>query len=340
MWPKNPKLFSKFALILLVLISSANASSLFDSSDILHLSLVGPLGSLIEEKDRREEKKFVLHVDGVEERIKVRVRGKSRLRVCDFPPLRLKFDKKSETLSQFQGQNKLKLVTHCDHREASETNVLQEYAIYRIFNKISDVSYRVRLVRVSYTDTDGLLKKTTGEKYGVLIESSSDLAKRTGGEELEVEAVALGSLDLIQAAKVFVFQYMIANTDWSLVSADLGDSCCHNGDLFQIDSKIFYVPYDFDLSGLVNARYAFPAAGLKITRVTDRLYRGYCIPLEPLETALNEIKAQQDTILAEIYRTPGLTEKNAAQTAKFVDKFFDKADDQGKLLRSFERRCL
>ena len=57
---------------------------------------------------------------------------------------------------------------------------------------------------------------------------------------------------------MFVFQYLIANTDWGYVKADDDDACCHNGDLFEIDNQVVFVPYDFDLAGLVNSRYAFP----------------------------------------------------------------------------------
>ena len=328
------------AAILLVLASPAGASPLFESDDVLVFSLTGPLGSLIEEKKHETDRTFVFRANGVEQLINVRVRGKSRKRVCGFPLLRLEFGEGSSRQTPFAGQSKLKLVTHCTDRGSSEKNLLEEYASYKIFNLISEISYRVRLARITYTDSDRKLDQTTFDRYGILIEPASELAERVGGQPAKVEGVSIRSLDSRQAARVFIFQYLIANTDWSLVAAHDDDTCCHNGDLFHIGSQLYFVPNDFDLSGLVNAPYAKPDPSLRISRVTQRLYRGYCIPSESLAEALGDIRAQRENIISEIHQIPSFTQKDIDKTVKYLDRFFDQADDESKLLRSFERRCL
>lgn len=270
----------------------------------------------------------------------MRLRGKSRRRVCEFPPLRIKFSAGDTSQSIFEGQEKLKLVTHCRGTRAAQVDVLEEYAAYRIFSLISDVSYRVRLLHITYTDTDGGLRESTFDRYGFVIEPASKLAERVGGQSAHVAGVSLGSLDVEQAATVFIFQYLIGNTDWSLVTNDEDDTCCHNGDLIDIESDRYYVPYDFDLSGLVNARYARPDPSLRIRKVTQRRYRGFCIPREALENALGKIIARRGDILDVISESPGLSEKEIAATTGYIEKFFAEASNTDKLLASFERRCL
>jgi hypothetical protein len=198
----------------------------------------------------------------------------------------------------------------------------------------------VRLLHITYTDTDGRLKEDTFERYGFLIESASALADRVGGQPVHVTGVTLSSLDSQQAATVFVYQYLIGNTDWSLVTADEDDTCCHNGDLFDIGSGRYYVPYDFDLSGLVNARYARPNPSLRISNVRKRLYRGYCISTDSVEKALSAIKAQKVDILGLIRQLPGLSQKDIDGTMKYVEQFFARTDDVDKTVQSFDRACL
>ena len=44
---------------------------------------------------------------------------------------------------------------------------------------------------------------------------------------------------------MFIFQYLIGSTDWSIVAAEADEYCCHNVDLFEIDASLLVVPYDF-----------------------------------------------------------------------------------------------
>lgn len=328
------------ALVLLALVYRASASPLFEDDAVLAINLTGPFSTLIEEKKNRAELPFVLRADDVEHLIKVRVRGNSRTRVCDAPPVRLNFVKSKTKDTVFAGQDKLKLVTHCHDSDPAEANILQEYSAYKMFSVISDVGYKVRLVRISYSDTEKRLKRDSIVRYGILIESASELADRVGGKRAQIPGVTLGSLDKQQAAKVFVFNYMIGNTDWSLVAAEGSDECCHNSHLFDIDSQHFMVPYDFDLSGLVNARYARPDPSLGIRRVTSRRYRGYCISPEALKDATSAIAERRDNVLGVVRQVPGLIENDIKAMEEYLDEFFDQANDVDKLVKSFERRCL
>jgi hypothetical protein len=270
----------------------------------------------------------------------VRVRGKSRVRICKVPPLRLDFRRTGSGQGQFAGQGKLKLVTHCRKGHSSETNALEEYLAYRVFGLLSEVGYRVRLVHIRYTDTDGRVETDPNGRFGFLIEPLDQLARRTGGVPVEAGGVALRLLDSGQAALVYVFQYMIGNTDWSLVAAEQEDACCHNGDLLEIDGAIHYVPYDFDLAGIVSASYAKPLPEMRLRSVRQRRYRGFCTDPETLRNAIRRVNASRDDINRVIRSTPGLSDKEAEKAVDYLDGFFDKAEDEDKLLKSFERQCI
>ena len=278
--------------------------------------------------------------NGVEYHIQVRVRGKSRLRVCDFSPLRFNFSDGDTKQTVFADQDNLKLVTYCRSKDVAETDTLQEFAAYRIFNLISDAGYRVRLLRITYRDTDERRKDEVLARYGFLIESQAELADRIGGRPAKVTGVSLRSLDDRQAALVYVFQYMIGNTDWSMAKADDDDVCCHNGDILEIESKHFYVPYDFDLAGLVNAKYAYPDPALRIRKVTQRMYRGYCTSRDTLQSALGMVRKRKADILGVLSEIPGLPEDEQAMSIDYLSQFFTRAEDEEKMLQSFERRCL
>lgn len=321
------------------LASPVFAASIFEDQAPLELELTGPLWTLIKNKKDDTERPFILRSGEFEFELKVKARGNSRMRVCEFPPLRFNFKKTDTIGTLFEGQDKLKLVTRCKKGDRAEADVLEEYAAYRIFSLLSDISYRVRLVHLNYNDTDGRLKKEYGSSYGFLIEPLDQLVSRVGGSLSEVPAVPLGHIDEKQAALVYVFQYLIANTDWSFVKADTDESCCHNIELIKIGSKQFPVPYDFDLAGIVNATYAKPDPSLKIKKVWQRLYRGFCTEPDVLRAALNTISSKKGQVLGIVANLPGLTEREKEKKIEYLDEFFGKAGDQNRIVKSFEKTC-
>ena len=95
-------------------VASVAASSLFDDQSVLEVKLSGPLAAAVSDKRNRAELPFILGVDDHKYSIKVRVRGKSRVRTCAFSPLRLNFFSIDTINTVFAVQDKLKLVTHCE----------------------------------------------------------------------------------------------------------------------------------------------------------------------------------------------------------------------------------
>ena len=314
------------------------ATPLFEDTAALDVALDGPLGELMDDPDSREQLPFVLRAQNSEHAIRVRLRGKSRLRVCDFLPLRLNFRKSEVEETVFAGQDKLKLVVPCHARASAEDNVIEEYAIYRLFNLLTPASYRVRLLQMTFTDTTRDGERTN--LHAFVLEPDEQLAARLGGRESALQEVSLRWLDERQMALVYIFQYLIGNLDWSLVSAEDEQTCCHNGTLVETGEHILYVPYDFDLSGFVDAPYAFPPPDLRLRSVTQRRYRGFCTERRYLEEALDTIVSKRREMDALIRSLPVLSDKDKERRVGYLDRFFRAAENRDRLLRQFENRCL
>jgi hypothetical protein len=316
--------------------SVGDASPLFDEDALLEIELSGPLSDTLRDTEERAERPFVLTVDGVDLDVMVRVRGKSRAETCRFPPLRLDFSRPADTV--FAGQGKLKLVTHCNRSSSYELNVVEEYVAYRLVSLLVPSALRARLVRMRYFDTEKPGKKPL-ERFALLLEPKEQLAERIGGELAELRGVVLARLDKRQAASVFVAQYLIGNTDYSLVMAEADDTCCHNGILVEVQDQLHYVPYDFDRASFVDPSYARSStAGGR--RVRDRRYAGYCVDGLDLEAAIRrayEARERIDTEIANAERVSGHTLRRAT---RFLDGFFREAEDPAGLSARLEKRCL
>lgn len=292
-------------------------SPLFAEHTVLEIELRGPITDLVEAREDREELSFELTVaDGQPLPLKVRSRGNSRLGICSFPPLRLDFPKKAVGGTLFEGQNRLKLVTHCNDHRRDAGNVFDEYLAYRIFNLISELSYRVRLARITYTD----VARNPGSpqtRAAFIVESDEEFSARTGTEEARIAGIPYARVDHGHAALVYVFQYLIGNTDWSVVMI-------HNIRLVQVEGHPYFLPvaYDFDWSGVVNASYARPDARLGTRTVRERMYRGACRQMDELAPTLARIMEQRDSIRDAFASLPGLDPKRRDDVLDYLDDGF------------------
>ena len=327
------------AALLLVAAGTTTGAPLFEGDEPIEIALRGPFGMLHADMDSREQLPFTLSAEGINHSVKVRLRGKSRLQVCRFPPLRLNFKKSATDDTVFATQDKLKLVVPCNWSTRAHKDLVEEYAAYRIFNLLSDASYRVRLLHTLFIDPDDKDLEEKGPRYAFLLEATGTMAERFDGEEAEIAEVALGWFDQQQLANVYVFQYLIGNTDWSMVTAQNESDCCHNGTLIETEGPMLYVPYDFDLSGLVNAPYARPHPELGISRVTERRYRGFCMDRDRLRSAILNVRDNEAAILEIINGLPVLSDADKKKRIDYLGRVLSATHDVDKLLGYFENRC-
>ena len=200
--------------------------------------------------------------------LKIKLRGAFRRMKCtDIPPLKLNFKKSELEEAGLARFDDLKLVPQCftDQAAAKET-LLKEYLVYKLYNEVSDYSYRVQLVRITYVD------KGSGEKdkqWAFLIEDTAQLRARVQAEKMKEQYnLPIDSFHLAQARLVGVFEYMIGNGDWSF-------SNVKNVNFLRKKGKIIPVPYDFDFSGIVNAHYAIPNSSVGQRALRERIYLGF-----------------------------------------------------------------
>jgi hypothetical protein len=301
---------------------------LFDGDEVLDVELRGPLQDTVRDKREPTERPFVIAVNGEEWPVAVRARGKSRLVFCHFPPLRLNFGAGAIDTGPFAGLGKVKLVTHCRDGDSNLDNMLEEYAAYRMLNAVTELSHRVRLLRIRYTDTDRPRGKAI-VSYAFAIEPLDRVAQRNGAEVTALKHLVEARVNRPQAGLVFVFNYLIANLDWSLVKADADDECCHNTKVLEADGELLLVPYDFDLSGFVNARYARRAPNLSKRPGRKREYAGYCLEGLDLDAAVEAVAGRRAEIMKVIEELDWANQKDEAKRIEFLEAFFAEVEAGG-----------
>jgi hypothetical protein len=312
-------------ILLFGCIASAHAAPpLFESDEILELELSGPLKATLRDRRKPRERPFTVATTDGEWPVAVRTRGKSRTKLCSFPPLRLNFETDAIIDGPFAGEDKVKLVTHCTDRVQGGDDLLEEFVAYRIFASLSDYGHRVRLLRIAYVDTEKK-RPEPQVRYAFALEPIEQLAARTGASPLQTEHLVKSRIDREQAALVFVFQYLIANLDWSLVKNRQDDACCHNVHLVQREGRDYLVPYDFDLSGLVIPDYARRAPNVAQRPSRRRSYQGYCMDGLQLDEAVAAMLARQDEVMTLVAGLPWTDAEEAAERRAFFGKFFDEA---------------
>ena len=322
-------------------------SPLFQSNDPLTLSISAPFSTinLDRDDDKRSYEAGTLSMtdkngQAIRLDLEIRVRGNFRARrdICSNPPLKLNFKRKQLANTIFAGENKLKLVDQCKNYDYYEQYLLLEYLNYRVYQLFTDDSLRVRLATVNYYDSED--KRDLGTRTAFFIEDIGRMAKRVGMKEVHQEKLQPADYDPARINLVDVYEYFIGNTDWSSIMGPEGDECCHN--IIPLSRKggtLIPVPYDFDLAGMVNARYAEVSDLLPIRSVRQRLYRGFCQSDAVLQKTFAAFIEKRDAIKALYQNQPGLTERSLNYSLKYIDDFYDTIQDKNKVDRAFNQKC-
>lgn len=315
----------------------AQSDSLFDSEDILEVTLRGNLKEAL--GDRGEDPQYheasLRYTEDqslVNIPIRIKTRGNFRKDAsnCKYPPLFLNFSKSSTPESSvFYNQDKIKLITPC----RDDQYVINEYYVYKLYNLVTPKSFKARLVKVIYEDT--VKNKSSDPYFGVFLEEEEQLAARTNSIMVERLGLSPLSTQKQEFLEMSVFQYMIGNTDWSV-------QFMQNIKFLSPDSTTLptTVAYDFDHAGIVRAPYAKPAPELKMSTTLQRRYRGYCLAdLNELTPIFDKFNRLKDEFYA-IYTNNELLAKNYSnQTIKFLDEFYETINDSEKAADAFNYPC-
>lgn len=293
-------------------------------------------------KDRSQETEdrpaqiFIRNRGGepVEIPILIKTRGNFRLqkRICPDPPLRLNLPETSPHGTVLDGQDKLKLVTHCRDSDRYEQNVLEEYLTYRIFNQLTDLSFRVQLAKITYRDTSG--KNEDVRRTGFLIEDEDAMAARLAGQMIESPATNPDDLVLDQLSLMYLFQFMVGNIDW-------GTGHSHNVRILRKDREYYPIPYDFDWTGFVDAPYAGPNPMTELLHdsVRERVYWGACMPGTDHQGLFERFNDERDAIMALVKSQVGLSERNVESALEYLEDFYSIINDPRRAQRSVVEAC-
>ena len=270
--------------------------TIFDSLqnlDIGKVTLFFDIDSVLENKLTPNEYpgKMVISREGGTEllhlEVKISARGKFRRKKCDFPPLKLNFDKSQLKEIGLHKTDDYKLVTHCLDGKTGEKLLLKEYMVYELYQILTSKSFQVRLFPIVYKDVNSDLEIET---IAFLIENDKELADRLRGELCDCLGTDNKEIDPVLYEQLALLQYMIGNRDMNLPTL-------HNIKLIKKENgqKMIPVGYDFDFSLLVKAPYAFP--GVTDNRKVKRLYLGAPRNAHIMEKVFTNFLSNKEQIL-------------------------------------------
>jgi hypothetical protein len=311
---------------------------LFTDEKVLDIKLTGKIRDLM--NDRSETPAYhniqlsYKDADSNEVSISLQARARGHFRKtmgnCTYPPLLLNFSEKNiPSHSLFAGQSKLKLVMPCQGDEY----VIREWLLYKIYNLVTEKSFRTRLVRIELNDEQK--KKKTSPFYGFLLEDEGQMAKRNQMMAVERKMLRMEQTEITTFLKMAVFQYLIANTDWSVQYQQNIKLLVSNS-----QGTPYTVPYDFDHAGLVNAPYALPAEELQMRSVKERRYRGFCITdmsqFKETVALFNQLKEP----IYQLYTSCSFLDAKYIKSAvQYLDEFYNTINNEKKMKTEFGYPC-
>jgi hypothetical protein len=323
-------------LLLLLLPLLASATSIFDllvtaAGDApVKMTLTVPMDSILAKVNTKQEA-GISFVDNKGQAqvwdLGVSVRGKFRRNRCDYAPLKLNFSKKDLKAIGLESFDKYKLVTPCTDDPNAGDLVLKEYLAYKAYGMITDLSFRVQLLEITYHDANGVHPDRTETAF--LIESTKEMATRIGGKELDNPlGLPAEAYDAKAEATHALLQYLVGNGDFSLPLA------CNLKVIEMADGKMVPVGYDFDFTGWVGAPYASPTSEVGQTSIYERVYLGYVHDDNLLREVATNFREHRKEILSLINRS-SINEVDQEVLWRFASRFFgqlNKMNNKGDLL--------
>jgi hypothetical protein len=303
--------------------TSYKSFRLFEDENLLEISLRFDIATYFRTKPEKDYLKadITFHLsktDSLNKQIKLRTRGNFRNKNCSFPPIELNFKKRDFGYSDLNRISKLKLVTECASNTENKNYVLREYLIYKMFNILSDTSFRVRLLSIHYLDSKEKRKPIT--QFGFFIEPVEMVSTRANSIRIESENLTQRSIQPAIMDRLALFNYMIGNYDWSIAGQ-------HNIRIIrpQADSLKLGIafPYDFDWSGLVDAAYAVPAETAAVKSVRERIFLGMCRTRDTYQKDLELFLNKKEEFYRLINEFPFIDQKGKRDITGYLDEFFD-----------------
>lgn len=248
--------------------------------------------------------------------VSIRIRGNFRKKNCTYPPLRIKFKKTEVAGTLFEGTKSVKLVLPCHEGKSGMDLINKEYLCYQLYHPITDFHLKTRLLNLTLVEGKGKQEKISNVN-GFFIEDDDQLAERNSARVVDATRIYPLQLEDTSALRFDLFQYMIANTDFST-------TVIHNAEVLLTNKgRYIAVPYDFDMTGVVNAPYASVDPKWEVERVTQRVYKGYCRNENVAQYVRQDYIRREEVIYQVIDNHKHLFNPKEAESLKrYIGEFF------------------
>ncbi|MFK7775545.1 MAG: metallophosphoesterase [Saprospiraceae bacterium] len=245
---------------------------------------------------------------------RVRSRGNMRKQVCNMPPVKFDLKKSGLKANGFMKIDKLKFVFPCKGGKHAQELLYKEYFLYDLYTFIDKNCLRAKLVDINICENG----KDKYQLIGFVIEDEVEYERRNEAKVITKGRVGASHLDRELFLKMEFFQYMIANTDWSLANK-------HNLELVKIPShdKVIALPYDFDYSGFVGQHYAVPHESLPIKDVNERYFFSYKITEEEFYQTVEYYLSIEEDIYRICDEAIYMSKKTIKYNKAYLKDFFD-----------------
>ncbi|MEM9299536.1 MAG: metallophosphoesterase [Bacteroidota bacterium] len=286
----------------------------FSSDEVVEVTIEADMTTLLndrgdEDRDYHNAKITVAETDGNQSTFpgELKVRGNFRRSQdnCEFPPFWIKFKDRNVAGTIFQGHKRMKIVNPCSVKKDYNQYVMQEYLAYKVYDLLTDSSFKVRPVRIKYVDTQN---SKSISAFTFFIEDVKKLGKRLGAKEIEVDPYYVETPNYHNPPTLELFQFMIGNNDWAFPD--------HNVKPFKVygTEEHIVVPYDFDLSRLVDAEYTY--------QDQEKKFRGFCRPTDEFMASFKKFKQQKSNIKKLYEDFVGLDQANKDQALRVMERFY------------------
>lgn len=298
---------------------------LFSESEPLQIRMSYSNRDLIKETDDSTYLKTMLvYKDGEKPwdsiEVRLQARGNWRQKNCFLTPVKVRIKKKEAKGTLWEGNKELKFVLPCGNTDVGMDYVLKELLAYRIFELVTPFHFKTRRAIIDYTDERG--KKGKGYTLeAFMIEDIENVAERNNGNRMKRTVHPLQQ-DHLASVQNDIYHFMIGNTDYS-------SAYQHNAKLVFVQGRqAIPIPYDFDMSGLVNANYAVVSQVqgevLSISKVTQRLFRGFKrdpVIFDQVRQQFLDLKPDIMALVKEL-QPDFRNEKQYEETEEFLQEFF------------------
>jgi hypothetical protein len=272
--------------------SKPSTMSVFNKYEPLNVEIFAPLKTLFTKKNleravfKKSSVKGMIIIEGHEYPVSIHIKGFSTASICNFPKLEISILNKSSIGTIFSESKSIDLNTHCGELNSGITGYYlashfahREAVIYRILDILGIPAYRARPVLARYHDQDSGSDINPEKAYqAFFVEDFSSFKKRLGlreiagvnenlrpsfGESFDGDSIFRSlseakRVDLEGAARVALFQRMIANQDWFIQARPSHSQYPFSPrSLWNIkvvedkSGKWIVFPQDFSLSGIV-----------------------------------------------------------------------------------------